>query len=241
MMRKLFVALSILIALAVAVPAVASTTARTSTEEQLLLKKTKAAAQKKAALTARKEAEERRHTTRRDCGGFFECLFGRPRGARRMQAGRDYATAEVVSWEEAEEYAPGSIVIRTPERALYYVLGDGKARRYSVGVGREGFQWSGSSRIVAKQEWPSWTPPKRMIEREAAKGHHIPAFMEGGPGNPLGARAMYIGGTLFRIHGTNDSASIGGAVSSGCIRMMNSDVVDLYQLVRVGAPVHVYQ
>jgi len=120
-------------------------------------------------------------------------------------------------------------------------MGDGKARRYKVGVGREGFQWSGNSRIVSKQVWPSWTPPQTMIEREAAKGHYIPPFMEGGPGNPLGARALYIGGTLFRIHGTNDARTIGGAVSSGCIRMMNSDVVDLYNRVNIGARVYVYQ
>jgi lipoprotein-anchoring transpeptidase ErfK/SrfK len=120
-------------------------------------------------------------------------------------------------------------------------LGDGKAYRYSVGVGREGFQWSGSSRIAGKQEWPSWRPPAVMIAREAAKGHIIPEFMEGGPGNPLGARALYIGGTLFRIHGTNNPGSIGGAVSSGCIRMMNSDVIDLYGRARVGNRVIVTQ
>jgi lipoprotein-anchoring transpeptidase ErfK/SrfK len=116
-----------------------------------------------------------------------------------------------------------------------------EAIRYRVGVGREGFQWSGHSRIIAKKEWPAWTPPPRMIAREAAKGITIPAYMEGGPNNPLGARALYIGGTLFRIHGTNNARSIGGAVSSGCIRMLNADVVDLYDRVPIGTPVHVIQ
>ena len=97
------------------------------------------------------------------------------------------------------------------------------------------------SKIVMKKEWPSWRPPKQMIEREAAKGTSYPEFMEGGPDNPLGARAMYIGGTMFRIHGTNNAASIGGAVSSGCIRMMNTDVIDLYERVKVGSRVYVYQ
>jgi lipoprotein-anchoring transpeptidase ErfK/SrfK len=120
-------------------------------------------------------------------------------------------------------------------------MGDGEAMRYSIGVGREGFQWSGNSKIVAKAEWPSWTPPQTMIEREAAKGHIIPPFMKGGPGNPLGARAMYIGGTIYRVHGTNAESSIGGAVSSGCIRMMNADVIDLYGRVKVGSPIYVYQ
>jgi lipoprotein-anchoring transpeptidase ErfK/SrfK len=131
--------------------------------------------------------------------------------------------------------------VRTPERALYLVLGEGKARRYKVGVGREGFQWSGTSRVVAKQEWPTWRPPQQMIEREAAKGIILPPVMEGGPENPLGARALYIGGTLYRIHGTNNASSIGGAVSSGCIRMMNADVIDLYERVKLGARVYVYQ
>jgi lipoprotein-anchoring transpeptidase ErfK/SrfK len=147
---------------------------------------------------------------------------------------------KTVDWNETK-FPVGSLIVRTPERALYYVTGNGEAIRYSVGVGREGMQWSGNSKIVAKAEWPNWTPPKVMIEREAAKGHIIPPFMEGGPGNPLGARAMYIGGTMFRIHGTNNEASIGGAVSSGCIRMMNADVIDLYSRVKVGSRIYVYQ
>ncbi len=184
---------------------------------------------------------------KKECGSFLQCLFGKKHtGAvggtiTKKSVGRDYQTAKVMSWNEASKYAPGSIVVNTPERSLYFVLGDGKAKRYKVGVGREGFQWSGSSRIVAKQEWPDWRPPPQMIKREAAKGHKIPAYMAGGPANPLGARAMYIGGTIYRIHGTNNAASIGGAVSSGCIRMMNSDVIELYEKVKVGARVYVYQ
>ena len=182
--------------------------------------------------------------TKHECHTFIECLFGessaRTDNDRRLGVtGR--VTAREVKWDEAGKYKPGSIIVNTPERRLYLVLGDGKARRYKVGVGREGFQWSGNSRIVAKQEWPEWRPPQQMIEREAAKGHMLPDMVEGGPGNPLGARAMYIGGTIYRIHGTNNASSIGGAVSSGCIRMMNADVVDLYELVKIGAPVYVYQ
>jgi lipoprotein-anchoring transpeptidase ErfK/SrfK len=179
---------------------------------------------------------------RDDCNGFFECLFGRDRNA---SGGSGFGigseqTRQIVDWNEPR-YKPGSIIVKTPERALYYVLPGGEAYRYRVGVGREGFQWSGNSRIVSKQEWPEWRPPEEMIQREAEKGHFLPDVMEGGPDNPLGARAMYIGGTLFRIHGTNDAASIGGAVSSGCIRMMNADVIDLYDRVRIGARVYVYQ
>jgi lipoprotein-anchoring transpeptidase ErfK/SrfK len=147
---------------------------------------------------------------------------------------------ETVSWSD-DKYPVGTIIVKTPERALYYVSAKGEAVRYAVGVGREGFQWGGNSKIVAKTEWPDWTPPQVMIEREAAKGHILPPHMDGGPGNPLGARAMYLGGRMFRIHGTNNEASIGGAVSSGCIRMMNADVIDLYNRVKIGAKVYVYQ
>lgn len=177
----------------------------------------------------------------KDCKTLFQCLFAKKGG--KVRSGSNLfrgTTRQTVSWTESK-YKPGTIIVRTPERALYYVLSNGKAMRYSVGVGREGFQWSGNSRIVSKAEWPSWRPPQVMIEREAAKGNDLPEFMEGGPNNPLGARAMYIGGTIFRIHGTNNAASIGGAVSSGCIRMMNADVIDLYDRVKVGARVYVYQ
>ncbi|THK35694.1 L,D-transpeptidase [Ensifer sp. MPMI2T] len=132
---------------------------------------------------------------------------------------------------------PGTIVIDTNNRFLYLVTGKGEARRYGVGVGKPGFEWAGAHRITRKAEWPSWTPPQEMIEREAAKGHYLPAHMEGGPANPLGARAMYLGSTLYRIHGTNAPWTIGYGVSSGCIRMRNEDVVDLYERVNVGTKV----
>ena len=178
------------------------------------------------------------------CGDYLQCQLGGSTGSSISSGtwkGKAHSTGEVISWPDASQYAPGSIIVRTPERRLYYVLGDGKALRYKVGVGRDGFQWSGTSTIVAKQEWPDWHPPEEMISREAVKGHILPTEMAGGPNNPLGARAMYIGGTLYRIHGSNDAASIGGASSSGCIRMMNADVMELYDRVKIGAPVYVYQ
>ncbi len=131
----------------------------------------------------------------------------------------------------------GSVLVQTRLRRLYYVLGNGKAIEYPVGVGREGFQWSGKNRISRKAEWPTWRPPPVMIKREAAKGHDLPEVMEGGPDNPLGARALYIGNTEFRIHGTTTPSSIGKAVSSGCIRLLNEHVIDLYERVAVGATV----
>lgn len=132
---------------------------------------------------------------------------------------------------------PGTIIIDTPTHHLYFIEGDGTARRYGVGVGKDGFRWSGTERIARKAEWPGWTPPSQMIEREAAKGHYLPAHMEGGPANPLGARALYLGSTLYRIHGTNAPWTIGKNVSSGCIRMRNEDVTELYEKVKVGAKV----
>ncbi|MEM9277170.1 MAG: L,D-transpeptidase [Pseudomonadota bacterium] len=140
-----------------------------------------------------------------------------------------------VNYETSQK--PGSIIIDTNTKFLYLVLGDGKARRYGVGVGKEGFEWKGTENISRKAEWPSWRPPQEMIERERAKGRELPAFMEGGPANPMGARALYLGSTLYRIHGTNQPWSIGQAVSSGCIRMRNEDVMDLYERTRVGAKV----
>jgi len=131
----------------------------------------------------------------------------------------------------------GTIVIDTNNRFLYLVLKDGKARRYGVGVGKPGFEWAGAHTITRKAEWPEWVPPKEMIEREAVKGHYLPAHMDGGEANPLGARAMYLGSTMYRIHGTNAPWTIGYAVSSGCIRMRNQDVVDLYERVGVGTRV----
>ena len=131
----------------------------------------------------------------------------------------------------------GSIDIKTGERRLYYILGDGQAILYRVGVGREGFAWSGTNRVSRKTEWPDWRPPPVMIVREAARGHAIPAYMPGGVDNPLGARAIYIGDTQYRIHGTTQPWSIGQAMSSGCIRMMNEEVIDLYNRVAIGATV----
>jgi lipoprotein-anchoring transpeptidase ErfK/SrfK len=136
-----------------------------------------------------------------------------------------------------EAMTPGSILIRTSERKLYFVLEGGKAIMYPIGVGREGFTWSGHNKITRKTTWPDWRPPQVMIEREAKKGHIIPAFMAGGPENPLGARAMYIGSTEYRIHGTTAPWSIGKAMSSGCIRMMNDEVIDLFNRVQIGADV----
>lgn len=130
-------------------------------------------------------------------------------------------------------HAPGTIVISTTERRLYYILPDGKAVRYGVGVGRDGFSWAGTQRVTMKREWPTWTPPASMLKRRP----DLPRFMPGGPDNPMGARALYLGNTLYRIHGSNEPETIGQAVSSGCIRMMNEDVIDLYSRVDVGARV----
>jgi lipoprotein-anchoring transpeptidase ErfK/SrfK len=130
-------------------------------------------------------------------------------------------------------YAPGTIVVNTSERRLYYVLGNGTAIRYGVGVGRPGFQWAGTKTVARKAEWPDWTPPPQMLKRRP----DLPRHMVGGEDNPLGARAMYLGGSLFRIHGSNEPDTIGQAVSSGCFRMTNADVVDLYNRVKVGARV----
>ena len=137
----------------------------------------------------------------------------------------------------ATKHAPGTIVIDTNNRHLYLVQAGGTAMRYGVGVGKPGFEWAGSHKVTRKAEWPSWRPPASMIAREKAKGKILPAFMEGGPDNPLGARALYLGSTLYRIHGTNQPWSIGHAVSSGCIRMRNEDVIDLYGRVGVGTKV----
>ncbi|KWV60935.1 ATP synthase [Bradyrhizobium macuxiense] len=129
--------------------------------------------------------------------------------------------------------AAGTIIIDTPHTYLYYVLGGGRAIRYGIGVGREGFTWSGTQTITKKAEWPDWTPPPEMIARQP----YLPRHMAGGPGNPLGARAMYLGGTVYRIHGTNAPETIGTHVSSGCLRLTNADVVDLYSRVNVGTKV----
>ncbi len=138
---------------------------------------------------------------------------------------------EIVSYNGS--HRPGTIIISTSERRLYYVLPDGKAVRYGVGVGRPGFEWAGAQSISRKAEWPSWTPPSQMLKRRP----DLPRFMPGGPENPLGARAMYLGSTLYRIHGSNEPETIGQAVSSGCIRMLNEDVIDLYERAKVGTRV----
>jgi lipoprotein-anchoring transpeptidase ErfK/SrfK len=131
----------------------------------------------------------------------------------------------------------GTIIIDTTQNFLYLVKADGQARRYGVGTGKPGFEWAGTHKVTQKREWPDWRPPAEMITRERAKGRVLPVHMEGGPANPLGARALYLGSTLYRIHGTNQPWTIGGAVSSGCIRMRNEDVVDLYEQVGIGTKV----
>ncbi|HEX3117024.1 MAG TPA: L,D-transpeptidase [Bradyrhizobium sp.] len=138
---------------------------------------------------------------------------------------------QIVSYATRE--APGTIIIDTPNTYLYYVLGGGQAIRYGIGVGRDGFTWSGVQSVTRKAEWPDWTPPPEMIARQP----YLPRQMAGGPGNPLGARAMYLGGTVYRIHGTNAPQTIGTHVSSGCIRLTNQDVTDLYSRVNVGTKV----
>lgn len=151
-----------------------------------------------------------------------------------------YRGKQTVSYKTSEK--PGTIIVSTRKRKLYFVLADNKAIEYGVGVGRQGFTWSGAARIARKAEWPAWHPPKEMIAREKKKyGRTLPARVEGGPSNPLGARALYLfqGGrdTLYRIHGTNAPASIGTAQSSGCIRMLNKEVIDLHKRVKIGAKV----
>jgi lipoprotein-anchoring transpeptidase ErfK/SrfK len=164
--------------------------------------------------------------------------IGKPPAAPKKAAARAKAKPldrrflpQVVSYVGKE--APGTVVIDTSHRFLYLVLAGGKAQRYGVGVGRPGFEWAGTHTVTAKAEWPTWTPPPEMLERQP----YLPASMKGGPGNPLGARALYLGDTLYRIHGTSEPWTIGHAVSSGCIRMRNEDVIDLYDRVPVGAKV----
>lgn len=138
---------------------------------------------------------------------------------------------QTVAWKGTEK--PGTIVVSTSQRRLFYVLGGGEAVRYGVGVGRQGFSWSGQKTVTMKKEWPNWRPPAQMLARRP----DLPRFMAGGQDNPLGARAMYLGSSLYRIHGSNEPETMGAAVSSGCIRMTNKDVVDLYDRVKVGTKV----
>ena len=187
-------------------------------------------------------------------GGFLELLFGGPARIFAPPAQPAYAyqppdpsygalegsnpsamdprfLKQEVAYDGRE--APGTIIINTPERMLYFVEGGGRALRYGIGVGRPGFTWAGVHNVTSKREWPDWTPPDEMLRRRP----DLPRHMEGGPENPLGARAMYLGSTLYRIHGSNEPWTIGTAVSSGCIRMRNEDVIDLYSRVKVGTKV----
>ena len=190
-------------------------------------------------------------------GGFIEFLFGggRPpaapyaepyRGDPMMRSARGEPAEraeparpamdpryrrQVVDYDGDEK--PGTVIINTPERFLYLVQEGGRAIRYGIGVGRPGFAWAGVKQISAKREWPDWTPPAEMLKRRP----DLPRHMTGGPENPLGARAMYLGSSLYRIHGSNEPWTIGTAVSSGCIRMRNEDVTDLYSRVKVGTKV----
>jgi lipoprotein-anchoring transpeptidase ErfK/SrfK len=136
-----------------------------------------------------------------------------------------------------ENIAPGTIIVDNSDRRLYHVLGNGTAMQYGISVGRTGFIWTGSNTVSRKAEWPTWNPPAQMRAREARKGHFLPVTMRGGIKNPLGARAMYLGSTIYRIHGTNQPSSIGKAMSSGCIRMANEDVEHLYASVTIGTKV----
>jgi lipoprotein-anchoring transpeptidase ErfK/SrfK len=138
---------------------------------------------------------------------------------------------QIVAYSTSE--APGTVIVDTPNTYLYFVLDGGRAIRYGIGVGRDGFTWSGTKTIERKSEWPDWLPPAEMLARQP----YLPRFTAGGPGNPLGARAMYLSGTVYRIHGTNKPSTIGEHVSSGCIRMLNEDVIDLYGRTRIGTKV----
>jgi lipoprotein-anchoring transpeptidase ErfK/SrfK len=190
-------------------------------------------------------------------GGFLELLFGGPRsnaaprydpfqrqvtpaepqeyqeyyGEQGQQSINPRYLKQVVDYDGKER--SGTVIINTNERFLYLIQDNGTAIRYGIGVGRPGFTWAGVHHISSKREWPDWTPPAQMLKRRP----DLPRHMEGGPENPLGARAMYLGSTLYRIHGSNEPWTIGTAVSSGCIRMRNEDVIDLYQRVKVGTKV----
>jgi len=170
----------------------------------------------------------------------FQSMFQPFSGTKQRAPQSNYRGKEMISYRTMEK--PGTIVIDTRKRKLIYVLPGGKAIAYGIGVGRQGFGWSGVAQVGDKQEWPRWHPPKEMIERELAQyGRLLPEVMEGGPNNPLGARALYLyqgrKDTLYRIHGTNQPQTIGQAMSSGCIRMLNEEVIDLYERVSLGTKV----
>lgn len=160
---------------------------------------------------------------------------GKPMNALQLRTGKvrldPRYMRQVVRYDGNER--AGTIVVVTGQKFLYLVLGDGKAMRYGIGTARSGFEWSGTHKVSNKREWPSWTPPAEMRKRQPG----LPTHMKGGVNNPLGARALYLGSTLYRIHGTNEPWTIGGDVSSGCIRMVNDDVIDLYARVKIGAKV----
>ena len=160
---------------------------------------------------------------------------GRPRSEVRLKSGKvrlaPQFKRQVVAYNSKQ--SAGTIIVNTGEKYLYLVLGDGQAMRYGIGTARNGFEWSGTHRLSSKREWPGWTPPAEMKRRQPG----LPNYMPGGINNPLGARALYIGSTLYRIHGTNEPWTIGQNVSSGCIRMVNADVEDLYERVKIGAKV----
>ncbi len=164
-----------------------------------------------------------------------------PRRVKQVRAATHQFPPELlpatVRWHGNEK--PGTLIVDTIQRRLYLVTGPGQARRYAVGVGKPGFEWAGTHRVSRKAEWPDWRPPAEMIARERRKGRHLKSFYPGGVENPMGARALYLGSSIYRIHGTNQAWSIGKAVSSGCIRMRNQDVMDLYERVPVGARVKV--
>jgi lipoprotein-anchoring transpeptidase ErfK/SrfK len=164
---------------------------------------------------------------------FFDIFGGGSPNYRGGSGGGGSSPIQRTTVNFTGNYAPGTIYINTAERRLYLVLPNGQALRYGIGVGRDGFRWSGTHRITAKKEWPSWTPPSQMLRRRP----DLPRHMGGGIDNPLGARAMYLGSTLYRIHGSNEPETIGQAVSSGCFRMTNEDVTDLYSRVSVGTTV----
>ena len=161
-------------------------------------------------------------------------VYSTPRPpANKLFLGMFYSVVPKQTVEFREKHAPGTIIVRQRERRLYYVIGNGQAIRYAIAVGREGAAWSGVSSVSDKREWPSWTPTPNILKRQP----NLPRYMEGGPQNPMGARALYLGDTLYRIHGTNEPWMIGEEASSGCIRMSNNDVVDLYNRARLGATV----
>ncbi len=162
---------------------------------------------------------------------FFRAAYNQASANASFRPQQGAIQRQVVSYPG--RHAPGTIVVSTAERRLYLVQGDGTAIRYGVGVGRPGFTWGGAMSVTRKAEWPDWTPPPQMLKRRP----DLPRHMKGGPDNPLGARALYLGSSLYRIHGSNEPETIGQAVSSGCFRMTNEDVIDLYSRVRVGARV----